>query len=67
MPLKEVYAMASLFIALLFGWVCAGNKTWTNQEVTNGCYLTGCWIFFHFMALLTIPAIGFLYFFKITK
>jgi hypothetical protein len=31
----EVYAMASLFIALLF-WVY-GNKTWTNQEVTNGC------------------------------
>jgi hypothetical protein len=29
-------------------------------------YLTGCWTFFgvHFMALLTIPAIGFLYFFK---
>lgn len=32
----EVYAMASLFISLLFGWVYDGNKTWTPLEETDG-------------------------------
>jgi hypothetical protein len=64
----EVYAMASLFIALLF-WL---GLRWEKDMHTPGgnrwllliSLLIGLSFGVHFMALLTIPAIGFLYYFK---
>jgi hypothetical protein len=64
----EVYAMASLFIALLF-WL--GLRWEQDMETPRGnrwlliiSLVVGLTFGVHFMALLTIPAIGFLYFFK---
>jgi hypothetical protein len=64
----EVYAMASLFIALLF-WL--GLKWEQDMDTPRGnrwlliiSLVIGLSFGVHFMALLTIPAIGFLYFFK---
>lgn len=64
----EVYAMASLFIALLF-WL--GLRWEQDMETPKGnrwlliiSLVIGLSFGVHFMALLTIPAIGFLYFFK---
>ena len=64
----EVYAMASLFIALLF-WL--GLKWEQDMDTPRGnrwlliiSLVVGLSFGVHFMALLTIPAIGFLYFFK---
>lgn len=64
----EVYAMASLFIALLF-WL--GLRWEQDMETPRGnkwlliiSLVVGLSFGVHFMALLTIPAIGFLYFFK---
>ena len=64
----EVYAMASLFIALLF-WL--GLRWEQDMDSPRGdkwlliiSLVVGLTFGVHFMALLTIPAIGFLYFFK---
>ncbi|MBP2284036.1 hypothetical protein H4V97_002354 [Flavobacterium sp. CG_23.5] len=64
----EVYAMASLLISLLF-WL--GLRWEQDMETPRGnkwlliiCLVVGLSFGVHFMALLTIPAIGFLYFFK---
>jgi hypothetical protein len=64
----EVYAMASLLIALLF-WL--GLRWEQDMETPRGnrwllliSLVIGLSFGVHFMALLTIPAIGFLYFFK---
>ena len=64
----EVYAMASLFIALLF-WL--GLRWEQDMDAPRGnrwllliSLVVGLSFGVHFMALLTIPAIGFLYFFK---
>ena len=64
----EVYAMASLFIALLF-WL--GLRWEQDMETPKGnrwllviSLIVGLSFGVHFLALLTIPAIGFLYFFK---
>jgi hypothetical protein len=64
----EVYAMASLFIALLL-WL--GLRWEQDMYTTRGnrwlliiSLITGLSFGVHFMALLTIPAIGFLYYFK---
>ena len=64
----EVYAMASLFIALLF-WL--GLRWEQDMETPKGnrwllviSLVVGLSFGVHFLALLTIPAIGFLYFFK---
>jgi hypothetical protein len=64
----EVYAMASLFIALLF-WL--GLRWEQDMETPRGnrwllliSLVIGLSFGVHFLALLTIPAIGFLYFFK---
>lgn len=64
----EVYAMASLFIALLF-W-CGlrwGEEMHTprgNRWLLVISLLIGLSFGVHFMALLTIPAIGLIYYFK---
>ena len=64
----EVYAMASLLIALLL-WL--GLKWEQEMNTPRGdkwllviSLVIGLSFGVHFMALLTIPAIGFLYFFK---
>ncbi len=64
----EVYAMASLFIALLL-WL--GLRWEQDMETPRGnrwlliiSLVIGLSFGVHFMALLTIPAIGFIYFFK---
>ena len=64
----EVYAMASLFIALLF-W--AGLKWGEDMHTPRGnrwvliiSLLIGLSFGVHFMALLTIPSFGLIYYFK---
>lgn len=64
----EVYAMASLFIALLM-W--AGLKWGEEMHLPRGnrwllviSLLIGLSFGVHFMALLTIPSIGLIYYFK---
>ena len=64
----EVYAMASLLIALLF-WL--GLRWEEDMHTPKGnrwllliSLMVGLSFGVHFMALLTIPAIGFLYYFK---
>lgn len=64
----EVYAMASLFIALLFWlglrWEQDMDKPRGNKWLLVISLVVGLSFGVHFMALLTIPSIGFLYFFK---
>ena len=64
----EVYAMASLFIALLFWlglrWERDMNTPRGNRWLLVISLVIGLSFGVHFMALLTIPAIGFLYYFK---
>jgi uncharacterized protein YeeX (DUF496 family) len=64
----EVYAMATLFIALLFWlglrWEQEMNTPRGNRWLLLISLVVGLSFGVHFMALLTIPAIGFLYFFK---
>lgn len=64
----EVYAMATLFIALMFWlglrWEQDMHTPRGNKWLLIISLLTGLSFGVHFMALLTIPAIGFLYFFK---
>jgi hypothetical protein len=64
----EVYAMASLFIALLL-WL--GLRWGEDMHTPRGnrwlliiSLVVGLSFGVHFMALLTIPTIGFIYFFK---
>ena len=67
----EVYSMASLFIALLF-WL--GLKWEEELETERGnkwliliSLVIGLSFGVHFMALLALPSIGMLYFFKKQK
>ncbi len=64
----EVYAMASLLIALLFWlglrWEQDMDSPRGNKWLLIISLVIGLSFGVHFMALLTIPAIGFLYFFK---
>jgi hypothetical protein len=64
----EVYAMASLLIALLFWlglrWEQDMHTPRGNRWLLLISLLIGLSFGVHFMALLTIPAIGFLYYFK---
>jgi hypothetical protein len=64
----EVYAMASLFIALLFWLGLRWEQDMHNERGNRWLLLIslviGLSFGVHFMALLTIPSIGFLYYFK---
>ena len=64
----EVYAMASLFIALLFWlglrWEQDMNTPRGNRWLLVISLVIGLSFGVHFMALLTIPSIGLLYYFK---
>ncbi len=64
----EVYAMATLLIALLFWlglrWEQDMNTARGNKWLLIISLVTGLSFGIHFMALLTIPSIGLLYYFK---
>lgn len=64
----EVYAMATLLIALLFWlglrWESEMDKPKGNKWLLLIALVVGLSFGVHFMALLTIPSIGFLYYFK---
>jgi hypothetical protein len=64
----EVYAMATLIMAVLFYlgllWERDMFKARGNRWVILISFVVGLSFGVHFMGLLTIPAIGFLYFFK---
>jgi len=64
----EVYAMATLLIALLFWlglrWEQEMNTPRGNRWLLIISLVVGLSFGVHFMALLTIPAIGLLYYFK---
>lgn len=64
----EVYAMSSLFIAVLFWmglrWEEDMDKPGGNKWLLAISMFIGLSFGVHFMALLTIPAIGLLYYFK---
>lgn len=64
----EVYSMASLFIALLLWAGLKWNKEMHeprgNRWLLLIALLTGLSFGVHFMALLTIPSIGLIYYFK---
>ena len=64
----EVYAMGTLFIALLFWlglrWEQEMNNPKGNKWLLIISLVLGLSFGVHFLALLTIPAIGFLYYFK---
>ena len=64
----EVYAMATTFIALLLWlglrWEAEMHLPRGNKWLLIICLVVGLSFGVHFMALLTIPSIGFLYYFK---
>ena len=64
----EVYAMATFMIALLFWlglrWEAAMDEPDGNRWLLLISLVVGLSFGVHFMALLAIPSIGFLYFFK---
>lgn len=64
----EVYAMASLFIAVLFWlglrWEEDMHKPRGNRWLLLISLMIGLSFGVHFMALLTIPSLGLLYYFK---
>ena len=67
----EVYAMATLIMAVLFylalRWEEDMNKPRGNRWLILIAFVIGLSFGVHFMGLLTIPAIGLIYFLKITK
>ncbi|NNK88774.1 MAG: DUF2723 domain-containing protein, partial [Flavobacteriaceae bacterium] len=64
----EVYAMATLIMAVMFylglKWEQDMHKRRGNRWLILMAFITGLSFGVHFMGLLTIPAIGLIYFFK---
>ena len=64
----EVYAMATLIMAVMFylglKWEQDMNSPRGNKWLILIAFITGLSFGVHFMGLLTIPAIGLIYFFK---
>ncbi len=64
----EVYAMSSLFTAVVFWailkWEEEADKPYANRWLILIAYLMGLSIGVHLLNLLTIPAIVFIYYFK---
>jgi hypothetical protein len=64
----EVYAMATLILSVLFflglRWEQDMDKPRGNKWLILIAFITGLSFGVHFMGLLTIPAIGLIYFFK---
>ena len=67
----EVYSMSSLFTALVFWamtrWYECADKAYANRWIVLICFLMGLSIGVHLLNLLSIPAIVFLYFYKIRE
>jgi hypothetical protein len=67
----EVYAMASCIMSLMFYigllWDRDMLKPRGNRWLILLCFIAGLSFGVHFMGLLTIPALGYLYYFKHTK
>jgi hypothetical protein len=64
----EVYAMSSLFTAMVFWailkWERVADEAGANRWLVLIAYLTGLSIGVHLLNLLAIPAIAFVYYFK---
>jgi hypothetical protein len=64
----EVYAMSSLFTAVVFWcilkWESVSDEKYSNRWLILICYLMGLSIGVHLLNLLAIPAIVFVYYFK---
>ena len=64
----EVYAMATFILSVIFYvgllWERDMHKPRGNRWLILICFIIGLLFGVHFMGLLAIPAIGFLYFFK---
>ena len=67
----EVYAMSSLFTAVVFWcilkWEDEAGCRYANRWLVLICYLMGLSIGVHLLNLLVIPAIVFVYYFRIYK
>ncbi|EAY30479.1 glycosyltransferase family 117 protein [Microscilla marina] len=67
----EVYAMSSLFTAFIFWamlkWDSVHNPRFANQWLLLIAYVTGLSLGVHILNLLTIPALGLIFYFKYTK
>ena len=64
----EVYSMSSLFTAIvfwaIFKWEAVADKKGSDRWLILIAYLMGLSIGVHLLNLLTIPALGFVYYFK---
>ncbi|MDR3328653.1 MAG: DUF2723 domain-containing protein [Prevotellaceae bacterium] len=64
----EVYALSSLFTAVVFWamlkWESEANETFANRWIVLIAYLMGLSIGVHLLNLLAIPAMAFIYYFK---
>ncbi|MFI3287713.1 MAG: DUF2723 domain-containing protein [Rikenellaceae bacterium] len=64
----EVYALSSLFTAVVFWamlrWESVSNKAGSNRWLVFVAYIMGLSIGAHILNLLTIPALVFIYYFK---
>jgi hypothetical protein len=59
--------MATLFIALFFGWIAMGTRhAYSKRKQMVVDYQFSYWTFFwsSLYGIVTIPSIGFLYYFK---
>ena len=67
----EVYSMSSLFTALVFWamtkWYDCADEAYANRWIVLICFLMGLSIGVHLLNLLSIPAIVFMYFYKIRE
>lgn len=68
---SEVYALSSLFTAIVFWailkWEAVANEPRADRWLLFIAYIMGLSIGIHLLNLLTIPAIAFVYYFKKTK
>jgi hypothetical protein len=68
---SEVYALSSLFTAIVFWailkWEAVANEPRADRWLLLIAYIMGLSIGIHLLNLLTIPAIAFVYYFKKTK
>ena len=67
----EVYAMSSLFTALVFWlmtkWYEDADSPYANRWIVLICFLMGLSIGVHLLNLLSIPAIVFMYFYRMRE
>ena len=67
----EVYAMSSLFTAIVFWamtrWYDEADKLYSGRWIILICFLMGLSIGVHLLNLLSIPAIVFMYFYRIRE